>query len=127
MAEEQIPGGTILIVEDTKFMRLMLRDIFERNGYEVIGEAVNGKEGVEKYEELLPDLTTLDISMPEMDGIETLRAIMKIDPAAKVVMVSAMGYKDKIMDAVKSGAKDFIIKPFEEKKVLSVVQNILKK
>lgn len=118
---------TILIVDDTQFMRHMLREIFERQGYQVVGEAVNGKEAVKMYEELLPDLTTLDITMPEMDGIEALKAIRKIDPAAQIVMVSAMGSKNNVLTAVKAGAKNFIIKPFDEQKVLEVVKPILNK
>jgi two-component system chemotaxis response regulator CheY len=117
----------VLIVDDTKFMRHMLREIFEKQGLNVIGEAANGKEGVSMYEEFLPDLTTLDISMPEMDGIETLKKIMEIDPTALVVMVSALGYKDKIMEAVKAGAKNFIVKPFTEEKVVGVIKPLLNK
>lgn len=124
---EQDYKETILIVDDTQFMRHMLRDIFDRNGYQVVGEAVNGKEAVEMYEKLLPDLTTLDITMPVMDGLEALKVIRKIDPAAQIVMVSAMGYKDKIMDAVKSGAKNFIVKPFDEKKVIEVINLLFNK
>jgi len=116
---------TILIVDDTQFMRHLLRDIIEGEGYKVVGEACNGKEAVKMYEELLPDLTTLDITMPEMDGIEALKAIRKIDPAAQIIMVSAMGSKDNVMAAVKSGAKNFIVKPFEEHKVLEVIRSVL--
>lgn len=116
---------TVLIVDDTEFMRHMLRDIIERLGCKVVGEACNGKEAVRMYEKLLPDLTTMDITMPEMDGIEALKAIRKIDPAAQVIMVSAMGSKENVMAAVKSGAKNFIVKPFEEKKVLEVLRSVL--
>ena len=118
---------TILIVDDTQFMRKMLRDIFEKHDFNIVGEASNGKEAVKLYEELLPDLTTMDITMPEMDGIEALIAIRKIDPAAQVLMVSAVGSQSKVLEAVKEGAKNFIVKPFEEEKVLEVVNRILKK
>lgn len=108
-------------------MRHMLREIFERNEFCVVGEASNGKEAVKKYEELTPDITTLDITMPGMDGIQALKAIMEIDPAAKVVMVSAMGSKSDIIKAVKAGAKNFVIKPFEEQKVIDAVKSIIDK
>ncbi len=124
---EQDYKETILIVDDTAFMRKMLRDIFEKCNFNVVGEAANGKEAVAMYEELLPDLTTMDITMPEMDGIEALKAIRKIDPAAQVVMVSALGLQDKVLNAVKAGAKNFIVKPFDEKKVIDVVNAVLKK
>ncbi len=124
---EQDYKETILIVDDTTFMRKMLRDIFENGNFKVVGEAANGKEAVAMYEELLPDLTTMDITMPEMDGIEALKAIRKIDPAAQVIMVSALGLQDKVLSAVKAGAKNFIVKPFEEKKVIDVVNAVLKK
>lgn len=117
---------TILIVDDTKFMRIMLRDIFEKHNFEVVGEAADGKQAVALYEELLPDLTTMDITMPNMDGIQALTAIREIDPAAQVVMVSAVGFKSKIMEAVKAGAKNFIVKPFVEEKVIEVVNSVLK-
>ncbi len=118
---------TILIVDDTQFMRKMLRDIFEKHGFKIVGEASNGKEAVKLYEELSPNLTTMDISMPEMDGIEALKAIMKIDPEAQVLMVSAMGFQSKVLEAVKAGAKNFIVKPLDEEKVIEVVNRILKK
>ncbi len=124
---EQDYKETILIVDDTEFMRHLLREIFESNGYRVVGEAPNGKEAIRVYEELLPDLTTLDITMPEMDGITALKAIRKIDPAAQVIMVSAMGSQQNVLAAVKAGAKNFIVKPFDEKKVLDVVKSVLNK
>lgn len=124
---EQGDKETILIVDDTQFMRKMLRDIFEKCGFEIVGEASNGKEAVELYGELSPDLTTMDISMPEMDGIEALKAIIKIDPEAQVLMVSAMGFQGKVLEAVKAGAKNFIVKPLDEQKVIDIVNRILKK
>ena len=115
---------TVIIVDDTQFMRHLLREILERHGFQVVGEAQNGKEAVEMYEVLSPDFITLDISMPEMDGIEALKAIMKIDPKARAIMVSAVGSKENVLEAIKTGAKSFIVKPFNEKKVMDVIKSI---
>ena len=117
--------GAILIVDDTQFMRHMLREIFERNGYNVVGEASNGEEAIAFYERLAPDITTLDITMPIMDGITALKAIRKINPKAQVIMVSAMGSMENILEAVKAGAKDFVVKPFEEEKIVQIVKSLL--
>ena len=111
----------ILVVDDAAFMRMMLKDILVKNGYEIAGEGVNGADGIDKYKELKPDLVTLDITMPEMDGITCLKEIKKIDPDAKVIMCSAMGQQIMVLDAVKSGAKDFIVKPFQPDRVLEAV------
>ena len=118
-------SGNILIVDDTQFMRRMLREIFEQNGYNVVGEASNGKEAIKFYKKLLPDLTTLDITMPIMDGITALKAIREINPMAQVIMVSAMGSQGNILAAVKAGAKDFVVKPFEEEKILQIAKFLL--
>lgn len=99
----------------------MLRTIVEENGYQVVGEAGTGTEAISLYETLFPDLTLLDINMPEMDGLEALKIIREIDPAAQVIIVSAMGYKKQIAAAMKGGAKNFIVKPFEEKKVIETI------
>ncbi len=104
----------ILVVDDAAFMRLSLKTMLEKNGYEVIGEAENGRKAVEMYKMLNPELVTMDITMPDMDGIEALTEIMKFDSKAKVIMLSAMGQETKIREAVIQGAKGFIVKPFKE-------------
>ena len=122
---EEKNSGAILIVDDTKLMRRILREIFERNGYNVVGEASNGEEAIKIYERLLPDLTTLDIAMPKMDGITALKAIRKINPMAQIIIVSADGLQKNILAAVKAGAKDFVVKPFEEEKILQIAKSLL--
>jgi len=112
----------ILVVDDAAFMRMMVKDILSKNGYEVVGEAENGLKAVEKYQELKPDLTTMDITMPEMDGISAVKAIKKIDPAAKVIMCSAMGQQAMVVEAIQAGARDFIVKPFQADRVLEAVR-----
>jgi two-component system chemotaxis response regulator CheY len=115
----------VLIVDDAAFMRMALRRILEKNGYEVVGEAENGAVGVRKYQEYHPDLVTMDITMPEMNGIEALKAIRASDPRAKVVMVSALGQEPYIREAIVSGAAYFIVKPFDEKRVVETLSKIL--
>ncbi|MBX6394178.1 MAG: response regulator [Alicyclobacillaceae bacterium] len=115
----------ILIVDDAAFMRMMIKEILTKHGYEVVGEAVNGVQAVEKYQELKPDLVTLDITMPEMDGIEALKRIRQIDPQAKVIMCSAMGQQAMVIDAIQAGAKDFIVKPFQADRVIEAVRKTL--
>jgi two-component system chemotaxis response regulator CheY len=115
----------ILIVDDAAFMRMMIKEILTKHGYEVVGEAVNGVQAVEKYQELKPDLVTLDITMPEMDGIEALKRIRQIDPQAKVIMCSAMGQQAMVIDAIQAGAKDFIVKPFQAERVIEAVRKTL--
>jgi len=117
-------GKNILIVDDAAFMRMMIKDILSKNGFNVVGEAENGIKAVEKFTELSPDLTIMDITMPEMDGIVALKEILKIDANAKVCMVSAMGQESIILESVKSGAKDFIVKPFNPADVLSKVKRL---
>ncbi|NLW60143.1 MAG: response regulator [Firmicutes bacterium] len=114
----------VLIVDDAAFMRMSLKKIMVENGFEVIGEAENGKEAVTKYNELQPDIVTLDITMPEMDGITALKAIMKIDPEANVVIVSAMGQESYVREAVMAGAKNFIVKPFNKEHVIKVLNSL---
>lgn len=116
----------VLIVDDALFMRSMLRDIFVKAGHEVIGEATNGADAVKKYQELHPDLVTMDIVMPDKNGIEALKEIMAGNPAACVVMCSALGQDSLVMEAVEAGARDFIVKPFQEKRVLEVVGRVTK-
>jgi len=118
-------GARVLIVDDAMFMRRMIGDILRKEGYEICGEAENGAEAVQKYQELKPDLVTMDIIMPDMSGIDAVREIMKIDPDAKVLMVSAMGYQSLVVEAIQAGAKDFVVKPFQPSRVLEAVQRIL--
>lgn len=115
----------ILIVDDAAFMRMMLKNIVSSSGHEVVGEAVDGEEAVEKYRELRPDLVTLDITMPKMDGLAALKAIVGEDPSAVVVMCSAMGQQSMVIDAIQSGAKDFIVKPFQPERVNECLQKNL--
>lgn len=115
----------ILIVDDAAFMRMMIKDILTKNGYEVVAEAANGVEAVELYKSHQPDLVTMDITMPEMDGIEAVKQIKAVNPAAKVIMCSAMGQQSMVMDAIKAGANDFIVKPFQADRVLEAVKKIL--
>ena len=110
----------VLIVDDAAFMRMMLKDILTKNGYEVAGEAENGKVAVSMYQELKPDVTTMDITMPEMDGISAVKEIKKANPGAKIVMVSAMGQQAMVIEAIQAGA-DFIVKPFQPDRVLEAL------
>lgn len=111
----------ILVVDDAAFMRMMIKDILTKNGYVVVGEADNGAVAIEKYQELKPDLVTMDITMPEMDGIAAVREIKKLDPNARIIMCSAMGQQAMVIDAIQAGAKDFIVKPFQPERVLEAV------
>ena len=111
----------ILITDDALFMRVTLKNILVQNGYEVVGEAANGQESVEMYERLRPDLVTMDITMPEMDGLAALRAIRESDPQARVVMCTAMGQKSVLIEAIQAGAKEFIVKPFQAARVLEAL------
>ena len=106
-------------------MRMMLKDILTKNGYEVVGEAENGVKAVEKYKEVTPDLVTMDITMPEMDGISALKNIRSIDSNAKVVMCSAMGQQAMVIEAIQAGARDFIVKPFQADRVLEAVKKVI--
>ena len=115
----------ILIVDDTAFMRLSLRAMLERNGFEVIGEAENGSVAVNKYKELRPDIVTMDITMPVMDGIQALKEIRQFDSNSKVVMISALGQESYVREAVMLGAKGFVIKPFKEDYVIKTLNKLL--
>lgn len=114
----------VLVVDDAMFMRIKLKDILEKNGYEVVEEAENGEEAVEKYKIEKPDLVTMDITMPGMDGVTALKEIKKIDPDAKVIMCSAMGQQSMVMDAIQAGALDFIVKPFDTERVIESLDKI---
>jgi two-component system chemotaxis response regulator CheY len=116
---------TILITDDALFMRVTLKNLLVNNGYEVVGEAVNGREAVEKYSSVKPDVVFMDITMPVMDGIAATRAIRDSDPDAKVIMCTAMGQKQMVMDAIQAGAKDFIVKPFSPQRVLESIQKVI--
>jgi len=114
----------ILIVDDAAFMRISIKNMLTKNGYEVVGEAENGAVGVEMYKELHPDIVTMDITMPEMSGLDALKEIMKADPQAKVVMVSAMGQEAMVREAIVSGAKGFIVKPFKEDGIIAAMKKL---
>ncbi len=117
----------VLVVDDALYMRTMIRDILTGNGgFEVVGEASNGREAVERFIELSPDLITMDIVMPELDGIEATREILSRDPSATIVMCSALGQEALVIESIAAGARDFIVKPFTPEKVLKVVRNVLK-
>ena len=115
----------VLIVDDAAFMRMMIKDILTKNGYNIAAEAENGKIAVDKYNEVKPDLVLMDITMPEMDGIQALKGIKAIDPNAAVIMCSAMGQQAMVIEAIQSGAKDFIVKPFQAERVLEAVKKVL--
>ncbi|MBI5415901.1 MAG: response regulator [Candidatus Omnitrophica bacterium] len=112
----------ILIVDDAPIIRLMLKDILTVNGYSVVGEGNDGNEAIEKFKELSPDLVTMDITMPEKDGIRALQEILAIDQNAKVIVITAIDQRDSLMEAIRAGATDYIIKPFETDRVLSAVR-----
>lgn len=114
----------ILITDDALFMRVTLKKILTEAGYDVVGEATNGAEAVKLYEQLKPDVVTMDITMPEMDGIQALKEIKKIDANARVIMCTAMGQKTMVIEAVQSGAKDFIVKPFQSDRVVEAVNKV---
>lgn len=118
-------GNRILIVDDAAFMRMMIKDILTKNGYQVVGEAADGAQAIEKYKEFGPDLVTMDITMPEMDGITALKEIKKVNPNSKVIMCSAMGQQAMVIDAIQAGAKDFIVKPFQADRVLEAISKAL--
>jgi two-component system, chemotaxis family, chemotaxis protein CheY len=116
---------SVLIADDAAFMRMMIKNILTEAGYEIVGEAENGQVAVTKYRELKPDLTTMDITMPEMDGLAALKEIRGEDPAARVVMCSAMGQQSMVIESIQAGARDFIVKPFQPDRVLEAVTKAL--
>ncbi|MCI7469516.1 MAG: response regulator [Lachnospiraceae bacterium] len=118
-------GKNILICDDAAFMRMMIKDILTKNGYNVVGEAENGVKAIEMYKETKPDLVLMDITMPEMDGIGALKGIRSEDPNANVIMCSAMGQQAMVIEAIQSGAKDFIVKPFQAERVLEAVKKVV--
>ena len=115
----------MLVCDDAAFMRMMIKDILTKNGYNVAGEAENGIKAVEKYKEVSPDLVLMDITMPEMDGIQALKEIRKVDAGAKVIMCSAMGQQAMVIESIQAGAKDFIVKPFQADRVIEAVKKVV--
>ncbi len=115
----------VLVVDDAAFMRKVLSDALTNAGHEVVGEAGDGNEAVARFCELKPDLATLDITMPEKDGLTALKEILSLDPGARVVMCSALGQESKVLEAIKAGAKDFVVKPFQPDRVLQAVASAL--
>ena len=115
----------VLVCDDAAFMRMMIKDILTKNGYNIAGEAENGVKAIEKYNELKPDLVLMDITMPEMDGISAVKEIKKVDPNAKIVMCSAMGQQAMVIEAIQCGARDFIVKPFQPDRVLEAVRKVI--
>lgn len=116
---------TVLVCDDAIFMRTMIADILTQAGYQVVGEAESGVEAVQRYQELNPDLVTMDIVMPEMGGIDAVREIVKLDPGARILMCSAMGQQALVVEAIQAGAKDFVVKPFQPARVLEAVQRLI--
>lgn len=114
----------VLIVDDAAFMRVSIKNMLGKNGYEVVGEAENGKIAIQKYQDLSPDVVTMDITMPEMDGLTSLKKILSIDPGANIIMISAMGQESMVREAVLSGAKGFIVKPFKEDVIVAAFNNL---
>ena len=115
----------VLICDDAAFMRMMIKDILSKNGYNVAGEAENGAKAVEKYAEVKPDLVLMDITMPDMDGIQALKKIKAADPNAQIIMCSAMGQQAMVIESIQAGAKDFIVKPFQADRVLEAVKKVI--
>lgn len=114
----------VLVVDDAAFMRMMLKDILTKANYEIVGEAANGQEAVDKYQELKPDFVTMDITMPVKDGIQAIKEIVKIDPSARIVVCSAMGQQAMVIESIQAGAKDFIVKPFQPNRVIEALQKL---
>jgi two-component system, chemotaxis family, chemotaxis protein CheY len=115
----------VLVVDDAAFMRKMVSDVLTKGGHEVVGEAGNGVEAIARFQELRPEVMTLDITMPEKDGLSALRELMELEPTARVVMCSALGQESKVLESIKLGAKDFVVKPFQPDRVLEAVGKAL--
>lgn len=114
----------VLIVDDATFMRMLLKDMVTKAGFEIVGEAINGKDAIEKYKELNPDVVAIDTIMPEMNGIEATKEIMKLNPNAKIIICSAMGQQMMVMEALQAGAKDFVVKPFRQDKITETLSKV---
>jgi two-component system chemotaxis response regulator CheY len=119
-------GGTILIADDLSFIRMIQKEILTERGYTIVGEAGDGREAVEKFKTLRPDLVLLDITMPNMNGLEAMREIFTMEPKANVIMCSALGQQNLILEAIKAGVKDFIVKPFKPERILSAIEKALR-
>jgi two-component system chemotaxis response regulator CheY len=117
--------ASILIVDDAAFMRMMIKDILSKNGYTVVGEAENGIKAIEKYKEVNPDLVIMDITMPEMDGIQAVKQIKSLNDSAKIIMCSAMGQQAMVIESIQAGARDFIVKPFQAERVIEAVKKVV--
>lgn len=117
--------ANVLVVDDAAFMRMTIKKMIESEGHKVVGEAGNGVEAVQKYTELQPDVVTLDITMPEMNGVDALKRIKEYDPKAKVIICSAMGQQAMVAQAIQSGAKDFIVKPFQQDRVVAAINRVM--
>ncbi|MFB1081004.1 response regulator [Jeotgalibacillus sp. JSM ZJ347] len=117
----------VLVVDDAKFMRMTLKNVLENSSFQVVGEAENGEEAVEKYKSLSPDLVTMDITMPVLDGISAAKEILKADPKANIIMCSAMGQQKMVIEAIEAGAKDFIVKPFDGTRVVDALSRVVNK
>lgn len=115
----------ILIVDDTEFMRMSIRSMLENNGFEVIGEAENGYEAIAQYIKLKPDIVTMDITMPQLSGIDAVKSIIQIDSQANIVMVSAMGQEQLVKESIMSGAKTFVVKPFKEEVLIKTLSQLI--
>jgi two-component system chemotaxis response regulator CheY len=118
-------GKRILIVDDAAFMSMMIKDILIKNGFNVVGEAENGAVALKKYKELSPDLVIMDITMPEVDGIQAVKNIKKVDASSKIIMCSAMGQQAMVIESIQAGAQDFIVKPFQPDRVVEAVKKVL--
>lgn len=116
---------TILLVDDAAVMRMMLKKILVENGYEVVGEAENGQRAIDRYKELSPNLVIMDITMPELNGIEATKGIKAVDPNALIIMCSAMGQQSMVIEAIQAGARDFIVKPFQQDRVVEAVKKVI--
>ncbi len=117
-------GKRVLVVDDAAFMRMMIKNILVDGGFEIVGEAENGRDAIDAFRDLKPDLVTMDITMPEMDGIDAVKAVLDIDKDAKIIMCSAMGQQAMVIDAIQAGAKDFVVKPFKPDRVLAAIGKI---